>query len=59
MLGGPCAIGGPRCTGVATTGHHVIRDGQRTGELVGACGTCNYGLGRREAFAEEAQHGQG
>jgi 5-methylcytosine-specific restriction endonuclease McrA len=48
-----CRIQGPRCTGRATTVHHVIPSSQRPDlfwsaeNLVSACGRCNYGGGAR------------
>jgi 5-methylcytosine-specific restriction endonuclease McrA len=51
--GGVCRIQGPRCTGHATTVHHVIPSSQRpdlfyaSENLVSACGACNYGGGAR------------
>ena len=50
-----CQIRGPRCTGRATSVHHVAPSSQRpdlfwdSGNLTAACQTCNAGGGRRIA----------
>ncbi|MCX6553332.1 MAG: hypothetical protein NTY02_20390 [Acidobacteria bacterium] len=51
VIGGPCALRLPGCTGIATTGQHVVpvSRGGKGGPLVGACAHCNYALGNREA----------
>jgi hypothetical protein len=48
-----CRVQGPRCTGRATSVHHIIPSSQRpdlfwaADNLVAACGACNYGGGTR------------
>jgi 5-methylcytosine-specific restriction endonuclease McrA len=50
-----CQVGGPRCTGYATTVHHVVPSSQvphlfwEPANLVAACRRCNYGDGARVA----------
>jgi len=40
LLGGPCAMRLPGCTGIATTAQHTD-----DGRLIGACAHCNYADG--------------
>ncbi len=53
--GNVCQIGGPRCTGYATTVHDLIPSSQaphlfwQPENLVAACRRCNYGDGSRVA----------
>jgi HNH endonuclease len=53
QYGHVCQIEGPRCTGYATTVHHLIPSSQaphlfwEPSNLVAACGACNYGGGAR------------
>jgi 5-methylcytosine-specific restriction endonuclease McrA len=55
--GHSCRIQGPRCTGYATTVHHLVASSERpdlfwaSDNLVSACTRCNYGDGRRVAAA--------
>jgi 5-methylcytosine-specific restriction endonuclease McrA len=48
-----CQVEGPRCSGYATTVHHLIPSSQaphlfwEPSNLVAACGRCNYGDGAR------------
>jgi 5-methylcytosine-specific restriction endonuclease McrA len=48
-----CQLQGPRCTGYATTVHHLVPSSQaphlfwEPSNLVAACGACNYGGGAR------------
>jgi 5-methylcytosine-specific restriction endonuclease McrA len=50
-----CQIEGPRCTGYATTVHHLVPSSQgahlfwEPSNLVAACRRCNYGDGARIA----------
>jgi 5-methylcytosine-specific restriction endonuclease McrA len=50
-----CQVEGPRCTGYATTVHHLIPSSQAAHlfwaeeNLVAACSRCNYGDGSRVA----------
>jgi hypothetical protein len=50
-----CQIQGPRCRGYATSVHHLVPSSQaphlfwQPGNLVAACGRCNYGDGSRIA----------
>jgi 5-methylcytosine-specific restriction endonuclease McrA len=50
-----CRIQGPRCTGYATTVHHLIASSQApdlfwaTENLVSACPRCNFGGGAQVA----------
>jgi 5-methylcytosine-specific restriction endonuclease McrA len=50
-----CQVEGPRCTGYATTVHHLIPSSQAPHlfwaeeNLVAACSRCNYGDGSRVA----------
>jgi 5-methylcytosine-specific restriction endonuclease McrA len=50
-----CQLQGPRCTGYATSVHHLIPSSQapelfwEPSNLVAACGRCNYGGGARVA----------
>jgi 5-methylcytosine-specific restriction endonuclease McrA len=50
-----CQVEGPRCTGYATTVHHLIPSSQaphlfwEPSNLVAACRRCNYGDGSRIA----------
>jgi hypothetical protein len=50
-----CQLEGPRCTGYATTVHHLVPSSQapelfwEPTNLAGACGCCNYGDGARVA----------
>jgi hypothetical protein len=52
-----CQVEGPRCTGYATTVHHLIPSSQAPHlfwaeeNLAAACSRCNYGGGRRVAAA--------
>jgi 5-methylcytosine-specific restriction endonuclease McrA len=56
-----CQIEGPRCTGYATTVHHLIPSSQapylfwEPSNLVAACGRCNYGDGARVAAQNTRQ----
>jgi 5-methylcytosine-specific restriction endonuclease McrA len=49
LIGEPCALRLPGCTGVATTADHVIprARGGRGGPLQPACDHCNYSKGAR------------
>ena len=55
-----CQVVGPRCTGYATTVHHLVPSSQaphlfwEPANLVAACRRCNYGDGARVA-AENTQ----
>jgi hypothetical protein len=55
--GHACQVQGPRCTGHATTVHHLIPSSQaphlfwEPGNLQASCSRCNYGGGRRVAVA--------
>jgi 5-methylcytosine-specific restriction endonuclease McrA len=50
-----CQLEGPRCTGYATTVHHLVPSSQaphlfwEPSNLAAACGRCNYGDGARIA----------
>jgi 5-methylcytosine-specific restriction endonuclease McrA len=50
-----CQLEGPRCTGYATTVHHLVPSSQaphlfwEPSNLIAACGRCNYGDGARVA----------
>jgi 5-methylcytosine-specific restriction endonuclease McrA len=50
-----CQVEGPRCTGYATTVHHLVPSSQaphlfwEPANLVAACPRCNYGDGSRIA----------
>jgi 5-methylcytosine-specific restriction endonuclease McrA len=50
-----CQVEGPRCTGYATTVHHLVPSSQapqlfwEPANLVAACRRCNYGGGARVA----------
>jgi 5-methylcytosine-specific restriction endonuclease McrA len=50
-----CQVEGPRCTGHATTAHHVVPSSQapelfwEPSNLVASCSRCNYGGGARVA----------
>jgi 5-methylcytosine-specific restriction endonuclease McrA len=50
-----CRVQGPRCTGHATTVHHIVPSSQAPHlffaeeNLVSSCSACNYGGGRRTA----------
>jgi 5-methylcytosine-specific restriction endonuclease McrA len=50
-----CQVEGPRCTGYATTVHHLVPSSQaphlfwEPSNLAAACGRCNYGGGSRIA----------
>jgi 5-methylcytosine-specific restriction endonuclease McrA len=52
-----CQVEGPRCTGYATTVHHLAPSSQaphlfwEPSNLVAACPRCNYGDGARVAAA--------
>jgi hypothetical protein len=54
-------IGGPRCTGHATTVHHIIPSSQRRDlfwsdeNLLSACQRCNYSGGRKVAVQNSKQ----
>jgi 5-methylcytosine-specific restriction endonuclease McrA len=63
-----CQLEGPRCTGYASTVHHLVPSSQaphlfwEPSNLVAACGACNYGGGarvqadnRRRRTAQQAQ----
>ena len=56
-----CQIEGPRCTGYATTVHHLIPSSQaphlfwEPSNLVAACRRCNYGDGSRIAAEDTRQ----
>ncbi|HET6641740.1 MAG TPA: HNH endonuclease [Gaiellaceae bacterium] len=56
-----CQIQGPRCTGDASTVHHLIPSSQAPhlfwdpSNLVAACTRCNYGGGSRVAHANTRQ----
>jgi 5-methylcytosine-specific restriction endonuclease McrA len=53
--GHTCQVEGPRCTGYATTVHHLVPSSQaphlfwEPANLVAACRRCNYGGGARVA----------
>jgi 5-methylcytosine-specific restriction endonuclease McrA len=49
VLGLPCAIRGPHCTGIADTADHLrpVSQGGAGGPLVPACKACNSGRGAR------------
>jgi hypothetical protein len=50
-----CRVQGPRCTGYATSVHHLVPSSERAdlfwaeSNLVASCSPCNYGGGRRIA----------
>jgi 5-methylcytosine-specific restriction endonuclease McrA len=56
-----CQVEGPRCTGYATTVHHLIPSSQaphlfwEPANLVAACSRCNYGDGARVAAQNTRQ----
>ena len=56
-----CQVEGPRCTGYATTVHHLIPSSQaphlfwEPSNLVAACRRCNYGDGSRIAAVNTRQ----
>ena len=56
-----CQIQGPRCTGYATTVHHLVPSSQAPelfwgpSNLAAACGRCNYGDGSRVAADNRRQ----
>jgi 5-methylcytosine-specific restriction endonuclease McrA len=56
-----CQVEGPRCTGYATTVHHILPSSQypelfwNPENLEAACSPCNYGDGSRIA-AENTRH---
>ena len=56
-----CQVDGPRCTGYATTVHHLIPSSQaphlfwQPENLVASCGHCNYGDGARIASANKRE----
>ena len=56
-----CQLEGPRCTGYATTVHHLVPSSQapelfwEPTNLVAACGRCNYGDGARVAAENTRQ----
>ena len=56
-----CQVNGPRCTGHATTVHHLVPSSQapelfwEPSNLVASCKPCNYGDGARIAAANGRQ----
>jgi 5-methylcytosine-specific restriction endonuclease McrA len=56
-----CQIEGPRCTGYASTVHHLVPSSQapelfwEPSNLAAACGRCNYGDGARVAAENRRQ----
>jgi 5-methylcytosine-specific restriction endonuclease McrA len=56
-----CQVEGPRCTGYATTVHHLVPSSQapylfwEPSNLVAACRRCNYGDGARVAAENTRQ----
>jgi 5-methylcytosine-specific restriction endonuclease McrA len=56
-----CQVEGPRCTGYATTVHHLVPSSQaphlfwEPSNLVAACRRCNYGDGARVAAQNTRQ----
>jgi 5-methylcytosine-specific restriction endonuclease McrA len=56
-----CQVEGPRCTGYATTVHHLVPSSQaphlfwEPSNLVAACRHCNYGDGARVATENTRQ----
>jgi 5-methylcytosine-specific restriction endonuclease McrA len=56
-----CQLEGPRCTGYATTVHHLVPSSQaphlfwEPSNLVAACRRCNYGGGSRVASDNRRQ----
>jgi 5-methylcytosine-specific restriction endonuclease McrA len=56
-----CHVEGPRCTGYATTVHHLVPSSQaphlfwEPSNLAAACGRCNYGDGARVAADNRRQ----
>jgi 5-methylcytosine-specific restriction endonuclease McrA len=56
-----CQLQGPRCTGYATTVHHLVPSSQaphlfwEPSNLVAACRRCNYGDGSRVAAANSRE----
>jgi 5-methylcytosine-specific restriction endonuclease McrA len=56
-----CQLEGPRCTGYATTVHHLVPSSQaphlfwEPSNLLAACGRCNYGAGARVAAENTRQ----
>jgi 5-methylcytosine-specific restriction endonuclease McrA len=56
-----CQVQGPRCTGYATTVHHLVPSSQapqlfwEPSNLVAACRRCNYGDGARVAAENTRQ----
>jgi hypothetical protein len=56
-----CQLEGPRCTGYATTVHHLVPSSQapqlfwEPSNLVAACRRCNYGDGSRVASENRRQ----
>ena len=56
-----CQVEGPRCTGYATTVHHLVPSSQaphlfwEPANLVAACRRCNYGDGSRVAADNRRQ----
>ena len=59
--GNACQVEGSRCTGYATTVHHLVPSSQaphlfwEPTNLVAACRRCNYGEGSRIAAANRRQ----
>jgi 5-methylcytosine-specific restriction endonuclease McrA len=60
-FGHVCQVQGPRCTGYATTVHHLVPTSQaphlfwEPTNLVAACRPCNYGDGSRVAAENTRQ----
>jgi 5-methylcytosine-specific restriction endonuclease McrA len=56
-----CQVEGPRCTGYATTVHHLVPTSQvprlfwEPANLAAACRRCNYGDGSRVAAANKRE----